>query len=564
MPHKLIYFRILLLLLVILGYSNSLNNEFQYEDIPQIVENEFIKDLRNIPFILDKRYYVLAQEASVFRPFVTITYFLDYYLYRLDVRGWHLTNLLLHGINSVLCFEVYVHLLQNIPISFLAAAIFAVHPLQTESVNLISFRENLLYFTFYFLSFLLFIKFRESQKFKLYIFSLICYLFSIFSKELAVTLPLLLFLYDILFKKTSIRNLFHYIGYLSIISLYIYIRFFLIQPTGFVQDTFLGTTRYKSVLQLHFPKNLILLSKILFLYIYQSVFPFVLTIEHKIEIFPHDIIFLVLLSLFILVLFFLLTKYRLRLLSFFIASFFLNLLPVAGFIPLWTFYAERFMYFSIFGFAGTIGWIANKIYVSHRNRNLCIVLLSFLVLCFLVRTFVRNFDWRNQKTLWESVLKYNPTSQRAYFNIGLFYERANLYQEALTYYQKALCFDPTNPIVLNNIGMIYVKLQDYEKASQFFYKSIQSNPTYLKAYNNLGIILTELGQYTKAIECFQYVIKMSPLYYKAYNNLGYVYERLGNITKAAFYYKKSLEILPTYSFAIKNLERINKEGRKEK
>lgn len=222
-------------------YANTLQNGFVYDDKDTILDNVLIKDMSNLPKLFTNEYFALSKEFS-YRPVVTLTYFIDYRLFRLNSWGYHLTNILLHSLNCVILYILISFIFnervksQKFNFPFLITFIFISHPILSEAVNAISYREDLLVFFFYILTLniYLFIDLkRESGLLTLvaaYLLSCLTYSFALFSKEMAVTLPLIIFCYKWFYKgnKRESSILFDRCnaGYIVITLLYGYIRFF--------------------------------------------------------------------------------------------------------------------------------------------------------------------------------------------------------------------------------------------------------------------------------------------------------------------------------------------------
>ncbi len=213
-------------------FLNSLHSGFVYDDIGVIEDNYFIRSLQNVPKVFSKDYFHLSQELS-YRPVVTLSYFADYAIWRLNPFGYHLTNVVLHTINSVLIYSLILLLIRVRSVAFLSAVIFSIHPCVTEAVNAISYREDIFVALFSLLSCLCLIKSGRRylvsyehqpthsplQKGKIspdnrqfpihrvpqwgtrvyYAIALLTYLLSLFSKETAIVTPLFILIYRVLF-----------------------------------------------------------------------------------------------------------------------------------------------------------------------------------------------------------------------------------------------------------------------------------------------------------------------------------------------------------------------------
>src|SRR3989339_2269897 len=98
-----------IILISLLLYLNTLPNTFVYDDAYVITENYFIKSWGNLPKLFTKDYLPFSGELS-YRPVVTLTYFIDYAIWRLNPFGYHLTNVILHAINCFLLYAVVLRL----------------------------------------------------------------------------------------------------------------------------------------------------------------------------------------------------------------------------------------------------------------------------------------------------------------------------------------------------------------------------------------------------------------------------------------------------------------------
>jgi len=191
----------LIAVMVLIAYSNTFTATFHFDDTPSISDNPTIKHVT-----MDN----ITQLLNGVRPVVYLSLMLNYALNGLNVIGYHIFNISVHIINSIF---VYLLILWTLEMPVLTAAyhakakrmalfsalLFAVHPIQTESVTYIITRTELLATCFYLATFLLFIKGAETKKFGYTIGAFFTAVFAMGSKEWAVTLPALLLVYDFLF-----------------------------------------------------------------------------------------------------------------------------------------------------------------------------------------------------------------------------------------------------------------------------------------------------------------------------------------------------------------------------
>ncbi len=130
---------LLIIALPLIAFLNSLDNTFVYDDVFTITDNYFIRDWGNFPVFFTEDYFKYSGEVT-YRPVVTFSYFIDYFLCHLNPVGFHLTNILLHTVNVVLVYLLVSAVSRSRTTAFLTSTLFALHPILTEDVIGISYR----------------------------------------------------------------------------------------------------------------------------------------------------------------------------------------------------------------------------------------------------------------------------------------------------------------------------------------------------------------------------------------------------------------------------------------
>jgi len=153
-----------LIILSFATYLNALPNTFVFDDVYVISGNYFIRDWKNFWGLFTSKYFAASGELS-YRPVVTLSYFVDYSLWHLNPLGYHLTNIVLHTLNSTILFFLVQRMVRNTPVAFLTSLFFVCHPVLSEAVNAISYREDLLAATFFITAFTLYVKLPASNEF---------------------------------------------------------------------------------------------------------------------------------------------------------------------------------------------------------------------------------------------------------------------------------------------------------------------------------------------------------------------------------------------------------------
>ncbi len=180
-------------------YSNTLTGEFIWDDRELILDNYYVKNWENLPTIFSSDFFFTSSKEGkigYYRPLITLTYMINYSLFKINPLGYHLTNIIFHLLNGVLVYLLAVHLLKSMRVPLLAALLFAIHPVHTESVSWIAGRTDVIACFFFLISLYCYVKFMEKRGLLLYLISLLSFTLSLFSKEMAVTLPLILIAYD--------------------------------------------------------------------------------------------------------------------------------------------------------------------------------------------------------------------------------------------------------------------------------------------------------------------------------------------------------------------------------
>lgn len=568
--------------LATLVYTNCLNHSFVYDDESTVVYNYFIRHWSNLPDLFTGRYFTLSGELT-YRPVVTLSYFVDYFFWHLNPLGYHLTNILLHAVNSTLFFILISHRVKETTTAFVSALFFSLYPLFSEAVNAIGFREDLLAFMFLILAFIFYLKANQQRYVLYYSLSLTCHFFSLFSKEMAITLPVLIILYDLVFKEhlTPGQNLssspfskegslifnkrgprgvipaylkpgfvHYYTGYLLVTVFYILSRFFFLHNSLESQVPYPHDSLFVSFhTMVHVLASYV---KLLFL-------PFHLNADYVVPVSPSLAKTSFWLSVLLLITIGILSfrlRQRSRIVFFGILWFFVTLIPVMNIIPLGNLMAERYLYIPGAGFSITVAHLL----IPEKTRSgmghkiaLTFPVVFFILMGSAYLTLKRNNDWKDGLRLWSKTAITSPGSFRAHNNLGNAYEEKGFNAAALEEYKKALSINPDDADIYNNLGIYYNKMHRFDDAIRHLMQCLRIKPNHAKAYNNLGVVLTKQRRLDEAVRAFQQAIALNHLYPDAHNNLGIAYYRKGLMDMAEYEFKLAIEIEPYHAEAHNDL-----------
>ncbi len=533
-----------------------------FDDIGLILENPAVKQLENIP-----ARFTSGIENFPYRPLRGISFTIDYQFSGLNPTGYHISNIIFHVLTTLLLYAIISLLTGKSRVAFFAACLFAVHPVHTDSVAYISGRRDILSTLFYLLGFYLFLKGRNKDKPGLLIAALVSYLLAISSKEMAVTLPAIFFLYDCIhnlpdegpllkrcsvsLKKVISRYGSFYLCFLTVATLFTCYKVLFKSPStkvGFYGGDFFI--------------QLLTVCKILVHYIKLLLYPVNLLADYSFNSFPlSQSIFepATFLSLLVLCGLGVLTVKLLRsnkLMAFAMIWFFVTLLPVCHIFPHHELLAEHYLYLPSFGFVLLVALTLDQLLTFDGWRYAVYVLFALAVVLLSARTVNRNEDWKDSFTLWSKTVETAPNCARALSNLGMEYYKRKDYTQAEQLYQKAISIRPGQDKPYSNLGDLYRIKKDYGSALEMYQRAAQLNAGNCAHYNTLGHAYAMVKKYGEAIKAFEQALECKPNYAEAYNNLGNVYRGLKKTDQAIACYQKAVQLNPYYSDAHHNLAKV--------
>lgn len=557
---------LLILTLLSLGlYINTLQNDFVYDDGDFIVDNLSIRNINNISqFFTSKGTFSHEGNFIIYRPVVTLGFALDYLVWKLNPFGYHLPNILFHTLNALLVYILMEMILGSSLAAFVTALFFSIHPVQTEAVAWISGRGNVLSLFFFLLSFCSFVRFRREKRNKYYYMSLILFIAALLCKEMAITLFIMLVIYDIYYRteeaKKPAGNIKIYVPFIITAILYMLLRYLVLGRQS--QTVFWGGS---------FINTMFTMAKSLVQYIFLFMFPVNLNIDPDVVRVATSVLEPgVLISIIILAGLAATAVYsyrRIKGVSFGIVWFLVALIPVSNLIPIDALYAERFMYLPSIGVFMVAGVLISRI--IKREKAISIIILVFII-TYSFLTIRRNFEWKDSITLWTSTLRVFPDSKKALVNRSIAYLRKAQIEKAQAEYKSKsanisktqvnnnfISNKPRNGLI--NVTDIYIKRGNanmekgfYDRAIDNFNRALELDTANSILYDNRGLAYGRKGLYKRALEDFNRAIELNPYNSEAYNNRGYFYRRIKQFDKAIVDFNKAIELNPTNSSAYFN------------
>jgi tetratricopeptide (TPR) repeat protein len=583
---------IFFLFLAILGtYYESLFTPFINLDDPfYIKRNPYIRDLS-----WGGIYGIFSNIiVTNYFPLQILSYAVDYQIWQLQPFGYHLHNVLLHILNAALIFLLLKKIFSPPWVSFLAALLFALHPVNVESVTWVAERKNVLSMALMLLSLGAYLYYLEEQKpvrrWTFYAAAFFLFLLALLAKVSAVVLPLLFFLYELCFLRRKmggmIKDKLPFFGMallFSLITVWVY-------HSGNQLREYHGGSPYS---------NFLTMMNVVVEYILSLFLPLSLDLYYYTPI-PQSFFELqVLLSLgalFLLAFLAWRSWRRDRVFFFWLAWFFVSLLPVLNIIPISILRADRYMYLPAVGFFYLLSLGLWKIgqRVSSAYRFPVLFLAGVLVAgSYGYLTVERNKLWKDHMNLWKENLRKFPQNQLAYQLLGHGYLDLGKTDLAIPYFQAGLRenpkavilmnglalsyqskgdtnkaeelllqanrMDPKDSAVLNNLGLISLSKKDLSKAQSYIQKALEADPQNYAAQTNLGVISYNLNQPERAVRELERAIEMAPGYIEPYLNLAYIHWEKRNLEKAKAVLGKSLKMIPDSPKGLLMLGKISYE-----
>lgn len=509
----------------------------------------------------------------------------------LDPEPYHRTNMIFHVLNVLLVF-IFVYLLsgKKVEIAIVTALFFGIHPMHVESVTWISERKDVLYTFFFLASFIAYLFYiKSTSKVKtglLYILCLGLYLLSIWSKAMAVVLPVTMLLVDFLIKrKDKIAWIFlEKIPFLAL-SVYYGIMAVRVQAEGAIADFALYTIW----------QRIQFASYGAMMYVVKLFAPLKLSTFYP---YPNldglgDIPLIFPLAPFILLAFGALVIWSLkktRVLFFGVAFFFVTVALVLQFVSVGrVIMADRYTYVPYIGLLYIIGygvWYLRQKAEWKTFQYVTYGVLGLAAIFSFQATNARTKVWKNSETLWTNVIENYPIVDVAYKNRGNYYGQngkpnealedyqefikingkdatifvnvGNVYniigeqkgqqleytQKSIEFYEKALSIDSNNFRAYHNRANAYGALQQYELAFADYEKAAQLEPNNPKIWFNMGITQLKAGKFEKAIESYTKVVQYNPSEILAWLDLGTCKYNLGQLNEALQDFQTALKLQP--------------------
>jgi len=567
-PPASVWAFLLLVVVTVAVYANSLQNEFLFDDLQTIVEQKRAGGEGELAQLMS-----LVRSGVAYRPIRSASYAFDYAISGLDPWGYHLSNIAYHTLSVILVFLIARTLFTRITTALLMAALFAVHPIQTEAVTYLSGRRDVLSGLFVLAGLWAFIRYRSTGQPGLLALAVLCYPLAFFSKESGFVLPLLCFGYDVLDRvrarglqgaRSSVLAIWDGVRAACREAPLLYLSFAILAAglMAYVLFVVRGTW-----VRSYYGGSLwftgLTMARVFLHYIKLLIFPLSLNADYSFNAFPVTtswtdaeawVAVLVLMGIG----YGLLACLRSRpLVTLGGTWFFVALLPVSQVIPHHEMMAEHFLYIPSVGFSLAIAAVIDPLLDRPQYAPALYALGCATLLLLSLRTVWRNADWKDDLTLWSQTVQVAPQSARARTNLGGAYLRRGQLTLAQEQLEAALQIKSDLAVARGNLGKIYLDRGDLSRAEQELQAALRLKEDEVIPRLWLGVVYGRKGQVAEAEQQFRIVLSRPPYDVYAYSNLGVLSAKGGRVAEAESAFREALRRMPELAEARENLARLD-------
>lgn len=573
-PHKS-HAKYLIALCLVLAtaivYWPALNHQFiNYDDPAYVTQNRYVRMGLTYGSI---QWAFTTVHMGNWNPLTWLSHMLDYQIYELNPKGHHLTNIILHILNTLALFALLNRLTGKLWRSALVAAIFALHPLRVESVAWVSERKDVLSTFFFIATILAYVFYVQKPTRGAYATIIVLFILGLMAKPMLVTLPCVLLLLDywplerFTFGRSRSSTPSSAVEHYSIPEISLNPKPFTEKiPLFILSAVFCIVTIYaqrvsKAIISIHDYPLMVRISNALLAYanyLWKTFWPSNLAVIYplpeNVPIFHSILAFLFLIGLSLLFLW--LWRRQPHLLVGWL-WFIGTLVPVIGLIQVGLqAMADRYTYIPSVGVYLLVVWAVAELTRKWRYRTILAGLSSFIVVGLLaITTSTQLTFWENSLSLFTHTLHVTKKNYIAHTNLGDALDKCGRYPEAMVHYGEALRIKPDDAFPYYKLATDLDIVGRIEDALRYYRKSLQIDPNNPQAHSNFGVALMRQGDTAEAKRHFAEALRLDPDLGDAHYNLGLALSSEGKIEEAIGHYNEALRQNPSDSEIKMTLER---------
>jgi len=582
----------------VLLYSTALDVPFLWDDSCLIERNEHIQDLRRLPMAFRTHFFdaradgMNPKHGGYYRPLVIASFAIEYQVLGPNPVFSHLTNTAIHLANTLLVYSLCLGLLGGIPTALAAAALFAAHPVHTAAVTYISGRPGLMVSLLFLGCLRLYVRSHggtpSSGTRLAYWCALLAFALALLAKETAVTLPVVLLLYEVCFRdiarswRRARGAVLRIVPFVAILLAYLLVR---AQVLNLEAQRMLAFRPGLS-------GRVFAAAQSVVSYLGLLCVPANLRLERFLRLTSPSLSWPVLCHAGVLLCVGaggLVAFFRSRRAFFAICWFLVVLLPMSNIVPIYTalvdrfvFTAEHFLYVPSVGAFMLVAMLLRRLPDGVRRA-----LLACILACLAALAIDRNQDWEDAHKLWKQSFRGSPWSWRINHDLGVIYSRkgrprsairhfrtvaemkptdesphvslARLYaglgndKLAMEEHQAALRINPNAVDSLCELGLLHLRRDELELAKSYCRRAVATNPTSVRALLGLGMVHLTGGEYGPAEEVILRAVAQEPDNAMAHCHLGIARLKARKYDGAIVSLQRALALDPSFAIARRKL-----------
>jgi len=502
---------LLLIAAVLLAYLPALRGGFIFDDNVFLTANPLIQapdGLRRLWF---------TRQAADYWPVTSSTLWLEWRLWGLNAAGYHVTNVILHAVEVLLFWALLRRL--KVPGAFFAALVFALHPVNAETVAWITERKNLMAMLFFLLALFWFAGGRRWE----YWLSLLAFTLAMLSKGSVVVLPVVLLGLICWDRRPEWRDLLRLAPFFAVAG-----------ALAFYEAQFSTVLAPAYMQPLNFLGRVLRAGAIIGFYLGKVLWPAGLCFDYgQWKVQPADFRWwLPLAAVLALTAALWIGRRRsgIRAALFGWGYFCVALGPALGFVEVgfmrYSPVSNVYAHLALLGVAALAGaggarLVAIARGMGHPSPSLLFGAAASIAVGFAVLTWKQSRIYADAVTLYRDTVAQNPSSWPSQVNLGVLLYTAGNGTEAVTHLEKAVQLRPDYPEAHNDLGNAYLQTRRLADARREYEQALGLSPDYAEAHNNLGVVLAESGRVTEAIAQFEEALRIDPDFRNARQNLDH-------------------------------------------
>lgn len=548
-----VYFFIVIAVLAVYGQVRY-HSFVDYDNNTYITENRQVQAGLTVESVVWA--FTLNKNLAYWHPLTWISHITDCHFYGLDAGMHGLTNVMIHIANSLLLFSLLGRMTGELWKSAFVAAVFALHPLNVESVAWVAERKNVLSSFFWMLTLLAYTRYAERPGTWRYLCVLLMFILGLLTKPMLITLPFVLLLLDywpigrfdpghsnpgilrLIAEKIPLMMLSAVSVMLSIVSL---------RHTANVvsTDTVPMTLRIANALlsYINYIEKLILPRNLAAFYPH----------PHEVPLWKSAGAGFLLICLSVLII---RASRRNPCLGVGWLWYLGTFVPAIGLVQagIWPAMADRWIYIPSVGLLMIIAYGIPELIPAFAYRKKGLVLSAAILFPLLMTaTWSQVRYWANNFSFFSRMLEVTSDNFLAHNGMGLALAAQGKLPEAMTHYRESIRIKPDYDLPHNNLGLALMEQGKLQEAVLCFERAIRINPHNIKYLNNLGIALAKQGKTAEALKYFEESLKIDPDHPMTCYNIANIMKSQGKIPEALSYFRKAVSLKPDFESAHYNL-----------